>query len=167
MKPLFLILLTFTTILLISCKDDDNETPSRETISFGGITSTDETGIPISVDPSDWKLSESWSGKENYLFFQKMDEICLVEENTVSFIAYPNPCMGQFTLRIHKPEAMRFAFRIVDKDFNLVMWRDSIYSQSMVIDTRYFNILNDTVRMYYKLFGTSCELQGHGDILIN
>jgi len=85
MKLLLLVFLVFPLLLFNSCKDDKEETSKKETISFGGITSTDEFGFPISIDATDWRLSESWSGKENYLFIQKMDELSFALAGRVTF----------------------------------------------------------------------------------
>ena len=81
-------------------------------------------------------------------------------------VAYPNPCKSIIRLDIAKPDSSRFAFRIVDKDFNVLVSHDSITAGAIAITLQEFNISNEIVRIYYKILKENCELRGHGDIKI-
>jgi arginyl-tRNA--protein-N-Asp/Glu arginylyltransferase len=89
-------------------------------------------------------------------------------ENTDYIIhpSYLNHYSTKFNLGFTKPAGSRFAFRIVDRNYNVILSLDSVYSNGLLIDVQGFDITNDTVRMYYKFFGPDCELKGHGDIKI-
>jgi len=57
-----------------------------------------------------------------------MDHYCTVENFDHSIISYPNPSDGIFILNITKPDETLLAIRIVDKEFNVLFAKDSIYS---------------------------------------
>jgi len=148
-------------ILFLSCKkENDNNT------IFTGITVTDNVGRISSRDTTDWKLFENWSEKENSLFDDNLNSACSTGDFDYSIIAYPNPCSGIINLHISKPETMRLAFRVVDKNYNVLITQDSLYSSTIAFNFSYIHISNETVRIYYKLYGESCAFRGHGDLKI-
>lgn len=149
--------------MLFSCEKEKEESNTNEII-FEGISITDVYGGLSSQDTTDWNLNDIWMDKENSLFTEKKDNKCSSDE--YSIISYPNPCDGIFLLRLTKPDDSRFAFRVVDKDFNVLVTQDSIMSNSIAISLEGFNVSNEIVRIYYKYFGMDCELKGHGDIKI-
>jgi len=160
-----IVLFIVTPLIIISCdkeKDDNN----IDEIVFSGITMRDNVGNTLSQDTNDWQLHDNWTDKENSLFFEKMNGICSTEDYDYYIISYPNPCSGMFFLHLSKPNYSRLAFRIVDKDFNILLSRDSITSTCIAINIGEFNVSNEIVRIYYKFFGQNCELKGHGDIKI-
>ncbi len=152
------------SLLIISCEKGKND-ENQDNIVFGGITCTTYEGIIISKDTNDWKLNEFWNVNEVSLFVNQMENHCNNNDLEYSIIAYPNPCGGIFYLDISKPEESLFAFRIIDKEFNVLMSKDSIRT-SIAISLNDFGLMNDTVRIYYKFLGHECELNGHGDIKI-
>jgi hypothetical protein len=160
----FMIFLSIFSILAFSCKKENGD--KNQSFVFSGITSTNNTGEIISLDTNDWKTIETWTNNENSLFTEKKELWCISTTINYSIIAYPNPCNGIFNLHISMPDEARLAFRIVDKDFKVLVSRDSIFSTSMAINLSDLNISNDIVRIYYKFFGPDCELKGHGDIKI-
>jgi hypothetical protein len=160
------IIISIITFLTFSCEKENTDNNKMDTITFNGITKTTINGELISQDASDWKLQESWTDKETSLFIEKKDNSCIPENNNYSIISYPNPCDGIFNLHISKPDGCRLAFRIVDKNFNVLLSQDSVFSTSLGINLNDSGISNDTVRIYYKFFGSDCELKGHGDIKI-
>jgi len=154
--------------VITSCEDDPviADTPPK-TIVFNGITITDNNGWVIQNDPDDWKLTESWTEKENSLFVEKNVNLC--DNGNPDYAIHPshlNSSSSQFNLNFTKPAGSRFAFRIVDRNYNVLLSNDSIFTNAIVFDVQSFNIKNDTVRMYYKYLGPDCELKGHGDIKI-
>lgn len=164
--------LAFVTILIvsgfiISCEDDKNNTnPKSDAIVFEGITVTDSLGKVTKNDPTDWKLTDIWTDKEDSLFSEKKVNSCNTGDFSYSISPYPNPCGDRFNLHISKPAETRLAFRIVDRNYKVLLSLDSVFVNGLAIDVKDFNITNDTVRIYYKFLGLDCELKGHGDILI-
>ncbi len=158
-------LLPVLLIMIVSCEKEKKKDNSNE-IVFEGITMTDEFGNLINRDTTDWKFTDNWTDKESALFSEKRDNICSIENLNYSIVVFPNPCNSIIRLDISKPESSRFAFRIVDKDFNVLVSHDSIYWGAIGITLEEFNISNEIVRMYYKILGENCELRGHGDIKI-
>lgn len=153
---------------LSSCKEDKNLADNKpEIIVFKGITLTDNQGWVIENDLSDWQLAESWNETENSLFAEKKTNFCDTANIGFKVVSYPNPCNDIFWLYISKPVETRFAFRLVDRNYNLLLSQDSVYSNGIAINVQRFNIKNDTVRLYYKFLGLDCELKGHGDIKID
>jgi len=170
----FLILISLLlSLFYFSCendkvdpKDETDLNEETDTIIFYEITKTTETGAIISDDTTDWKFDDEWSETENSLFPTNIKNNCNSDNYNYSIIAYPNPCEDLFRLDISKPNEDRFSFRIVDRDYNILMSNDSIYSSSILIKTTDLEISDDTVRMYYKLIAQDCESKGHGDIKI-
>ncbi len=155
-------------ILASSCERNNTVTKIKDpdVIIFKGITQTDNNGWVMTNDATDWVISELWNEKENSLFPESNVSSCDTSNDSFTVYSYPNPCYGVFSLIITKPAESRFAFRIVDRNYNVLLSLDSVYSNGLSIDVRGFNIVNDTVRMYYKFFNPDCELKGHGDIKI-
>jgi hypothetical protein len=61
----------------------------------------------------------------------------------------------------------KFMLRIVDRDYNIITSTDSILPyRNHFFDLKDLNIINDTVRVYYKIINDNCELKGHGDLVI-
>jgi hypothetical protein len=160
MKKITLICAIFT-LFISSCKNDE------KLIKFEGITKTDATGSLISKDETDWNFEENWINQENILFTEKKDISCNTGSFAYSIKAFPNPCKDIFFLHISKQETDRFAFRIVNNDFDVLASYDSIYSSGIAINLSEKNVNNSIVRIYYKVFGEDCELKGHGDIQVN
>jgi hypothetical protein len=151
-----LIMSVFTS----SCEKDTEEN------LFTGITESNEFGETISVDETDWNLTENWNETENSLFSESFDNLCSTDSEYYLLSAYPNPCDDIAMLKFIVPDDKRVAFRIVDKDYNILVSQDNA-SSDIAINFEYLKVQNDIVRVYYKIFGESCELNGHGDIKVN
>ncbi len=151
-----LLILTFAN----SCKKDIKNS------LFNGITETNEFGDIISIDETDWNLNENWNKTENSLFSETFDNICNTDNEEYVLIAYPNPCSDFGTLHFSVPENKRVAFRIVDSDYKVLISDDSARSE-IAINFQDMNVNNKMVRVYYKIYGDSCELKGHGDIRVD
>ncbi|MHC1774907.1 MAG: hypothetical protein AB9834_05775 [Lentimicrobium sp.] len=162
-KPAFL--LSILLFLLVSCEKDKKNGNSDE-IAFEGISITDDYGNLIFQDTTDWKFTENWSETESSLFSEKRDKTCTPENYDCSIVIYPNPCNSVFRFDIAIPDSSRFAFRIVDKDFKVLVSHDSIPRGAIGVTLTDFNLSNEVVRMYYKVLADNCELRGHGDIQI-
>jgi len=133
---------------------------------FTGITQMDNFGTVQGIqDTTDWRCNDSFTDKENALFPESSAEPCkLVSYKT---IFYPNPCRKKSTLYFVKDPSVRVAFRLVDKDFNVIMSKDSIYNSPLEFDLSSFKT-DDTIRLYYKFITKDkCEYNGHGDIFVN
>jgi len=131
---------------------------------FSGITETDSYGNTISSDNDDWDFNDSWSKKELALFSEGLDEGCIIEGN-LSAAAYPNPCNSIFNLAFVLPEGKWLDIRIVNSDYDILYEKDSLtLSRTMQIEVTGYS--NEIIRVYYRIQDSSCELKGHGDILI-
>lgn len=132
-------------------------------ISFDGITRTDNYGVVLSNDPTDWTFDDTWRQKEADLFTSSYKKGCAPAGNN-KIIAYPNPCSGVFQLSVQMPAAGRLELRLVDKNFRVLASSDSISNQTIGLQVG--NGVKGTVRLYYKLIDGDCEYRGHGDILV-
>lgn len=154
------------------------EVPEIGPIVFGGITATDNNGALIyDNDSTDWKVNENWNIKEEALFNIKRDNYCFSEEviiippftSSLRVISvYPNPNTGRFIIETFDSTNYSLLVRIVDRDYNVLESFDTTasYTQGTFFDLRDLNIINDTIRVYYKIIEEDCELKGHGNLLI-
>ncbi len=134
---------------------------------FTGITETDETGIILKSDTNDWQFSDSWNRQEQSLFDMGFSMDCSLENYFYQVTAYPNPCVDTCRFYIDMPTLDHcFVYRIVDDQFNLLLSGETNCS-SLVINIKEIKKSSEVVRMYYKILNHTCELRGHGDILIN
>jgi hypothetical protein len=156
MKKISITILTLLAILS-SCEEEN------ENNIFKGITETNESGFVIgSVDDSDWNFDDSWNDKETDLFSESFENMCFIDES-YHILAYPNPSNDVCYISFYLGEDKRVAYRIVDKDYNVIFSTDSA-SSTMAISLERMNLSNETIRIYYKVFSENCELKGHGDI---
>ena len=161
MRRALLFLSTLYITLIISCEENNNPIPE---ITFNGITKTNGVGQVLTQDASDWQFSDDWDDKEISLFAEHNNHLC--NTHNYSITAFPNPCIHRFQVYLSKQANQRFAYCLVDRYYNVLLYSDSTYSSSFYINVDEFNILNDTIRLYYKLIESDCELRGHGDILL-
>ncbi len=156
-----LIPLTILLALLFSCN-----TKELNDIIFEGITKTDVKGQVISYDHTDWNFNDEWKDKEKNLFDIKHDTQCESGDIQYEIIAYPNPSAYSFFL-FHKIDENRsLSYKIVDKDFNVVLSKENAASnEQFLLDENKFKS-GDILRIYYKVLGENCEMKGHGDIKI-
>jgi len=132
-------------------------------IVFEGLTLIDENGLVLGFDSDDWRLDDEWRDDEAALFMENKSTDCN-DAAGWDIIGYPNPSDGQFFIQMAKPESVRLAYRLVDEDLNVLISRDSIFNDVIIVNARNF-LIQDTVRMYYKLIDGECEYRGHGDLL--
>lgn len=161
-----LALSVIVSFLSVGCKDNEPENPVKETekITFKGIVERDARGIPYTEDPDDWKFTDKWVEQELSLFGNSLGTNCLLPES-YGIIAYPNPCIDKVSIHVNKPDSVRLALRIVDRNFKVLMSKDSLYSKITMFDVGSLGV-QDTVRVYYKFMNGSCEFRGHGDVVI-
>lgn len=162
--------LIYSTICLLSVssctkdKVDDNLFPE-----FTGITSRSLDGTTISFDQSDWNFRDQWSELEHSLFLERYANVCPPERGNFTIQLYPNPVQYVFALQMWISDTVDIEFRIVDKNFNVVMTEsiDTVANQfKRTYDLSHIRRPKEVFRMYYKIYGRNCELRGHGDILI-
>lgn len=162
----FLVLSVMISVTLFGCENNEVDNPDEEIpkITFKGIVERDARGMPYTEDPDDWKLTDKWVAQELKLFGLSLNNNCALPES-YGIIAYPNPAINQVTIHVNKPNSVRMAVRIVDKNFKTRMSFDSLYATMTAIDLS--GIAGaDTVRVYYKFLDGSCEFRGHGDLVI-
>lgn len=151
---------------LFSCNQNDPTDPVKEPekIKFSGILVRDAKGLPLSpVDPDDWNIKDTWVEQEISLFGSNFRTDCPATDYEI--IAYPNPAIDKASIHVYKPDSVRLAIRIVDKNFKTLFAKDSLYSKINMVDFSAFGI-TDTVRVYYKFINGGCEFRGHGDVVI-
>jgi hypothetical protein len=142
---LFVLAICVFTGLAVSCKG--NVAKPSDDIVFRGIRVTDVNGRVYENDLTDWLLDENWNDKENSLFVEKMTNLCNTENIDYKVVTYPNPCNGIFNLYISKPIESRIAFRIVDRNYNVLFSQDLVFTNGTAINVYGFNIEDDTVRI--------------------
>jgi len=147
--------------LCVSCENGED---ASKKIDFKGITERNENATLQSRDTTDWRLDDEWNETEHTLFEETAEKPCNSVTDSFFILAYPNPCGSVLRIDLYKPDTMRLAYRIVDSNLDILMARDSVYSNSFVINANSLGGSNDIVRMYYKLIDRNCELKGHGDI---
>lgn len=153
----------YILILLISWSCDSDEFNP----GFIGITETDDTGIILKSDTNDWRFTDKWNSDEEALFDMGFSTTCSLENYFYQVTAYPNPCTDVCCLYIDMPTRdHRFYYRIVDEDMNVLLLGQTGCS-TLIINVAQFQKSSEIVRMYYKILNHTCELRGHGDILIN
>jgi hypothetical protein len=143
------------------------------TINFNGITKTDFNAQPLgAVDPTDWTLNDNWTAQEIALFSGGRTVCTSVLSDEKIFSAAPNPAAGgEFNVGVQAKENVGFMFRIIDKNFNVLLKNDTLTFKTGY-NTLTFNLpsanitIKDTVRIYYKMVRGTCEMRGHGDVLI-
>ncbi|MBS2097910.1 hypothetical protein [Carboxylicivirga linearis] len=146
-------------VLIWSCEKEEVNP------EFGGITETDDTGIVLKSDDNDWTFYESWSNQIEDLFSGGYESDCSLDSYLYQVSAYPNPCVDNCFLKISMPMGHTFHYRIVDEDLNVLLSGETS-NTSLKINVSEIGKTNEVVRMYYKILNHSCELRGHGDIMI-
>ena len=114
----FINILFAVTFLLfvVNCKKD-----GRNKINARAITQTDNLGNLIgTADPTDWRFDDQWSNEEFALFnfADTVNRAGLLQADTVSGIAYPNPATDviRFTFATNKSTLIKII--IVDEDLH-------------------------------------------------
>jgi hypothetical protein len=145
---------------MVGCQTKD----TSPKIKFSGVTQTDKFGTVVGkADSSDWRLDDKWVDKEKALFNATYNDGGSLPEN-LSVVFFANPCRGQSVLYIKKDTTVRLSVRLVDKEFNVLFSKDSIYDNKLLLDLNSL-AMNDTVRLYYKFIDDkNNEFKGHGDI---
>lgn len=152
-------------VSLIACSKDKEDAKKDSKIIFKGITMLDEMGNPLSnPDTTDWRFDDKWTTEEEDLFAVKnagSNQKCLTQ-----IIFYPNPFQDLSIIHLNNfPNSSRMSIRLVNKDFKILLKKDSIYG-SIYFSPRDVSSY-DTLRLYYKLTDAlNFEHRGHGDILI-
>jgi hypothetical protein len=157
-------LLWINFVFLISCNKEENIIQNT-TINFNGITKTDEQGVPITLDSTDWNIKDVWMLKEQALFPNQYKTDCKPDW-PYTIVLYPNPNNGYLAMSLNMPDDARLDIRLVDRFYNVLLSKDSIDKKQIIFDVKN-QIPKDTLRMYYKFVNSGCEFRGHGDIIIN
>lgn len=157
--------------LFLSCDDDDTPGPVLPpTIQFGGIHLVDVNGNSLGGgDPTDWNLEDSWEDQVLALFDEERS-LCADASAYNAVSAFPNPAQQEVIVPYILKDSADLQLRIVDRDYQLLRSIEVIdvfgpgFNQ---VSIRLDDLgVTDTVRFYYKLIGTNCELRGHGDVII-
>ncbi len=149
-----------SALLLHNCKQEE---VNEDTVGFTGITTTNNLGVILSTDTTDWKFNEEWKPQESGLFTSNYPTACQPGFN-YRFTGFPNPAKDIFALSPSLPTSARIELRVVDQQFNKLLSMDSLRGPVMIRGSDW-NV-KGMVRVYYKLIDNNCEFRGHGDILI-
>ncbi len=152
----------FILALLVTISCEKNE----DRIIFSGITETNGVGEILSEDNTDWNFNDDWNSIEKSLFKINYEKSCTNDLGNYSIIGYPNPCYNICDLHIQLPENKLIDIRVVDDKFNILISQDSL-DKDIALNFNNLNIHNKLLRVYYRVYDTDCELNGHGDIKIN
>jgi hypothetical protein len=156
---------------LLACKKEE------DSISFRGITTTDEVGHILEEDNTDWTKDVSWSEAEMKLFAKEdaFNYSDLGENTTVTQTsrAFPNPCWKEFQIQFFVDQPSVFKCVIVDNRLNPVQPLNEFKINSEI--GLNFNVADRTkfkageiYRMYYVFYNKEKKPSyfGHGDIKI-
>jgi hypothetical protein len=170
------ILFGFTFLLFApNCKKD-----GKNKINARSITSTDKLGNLIgTADPTDWRFDDQWSNEVLALldFADTVNRAGLLQADTVSAIAYPNPAADVigFTFATNRSTLIKMV--IVDENLHPLV----NYYQKLIRSGQSFAFLNvqfdltsngfssgNYYRIYYALYSESgLYKRGHGDFKRN
>lgn len=176
MKKLISCIVLALSILVVGCKKEDtNNTTTGNTSQFpvfSGYTATDMNAVPMgSADTTDWTHDNSWLTSEKNLFPQLQNMTSNFEPyaSIYMFPAFPNPISATTNFLLSKESDVRFSFRVVNKNFNVLLSQDSMYSSTFALNTAGLTSSTDTMVRIYYLFerNDSCLFKGHGDLKIN
>ena len=153
-------------VCFAACEDKKDPVPAA-TIDFSGLTLVDDLGQALSSpDADDWRTNDTWSQAELDLFDGATLPLCggSIEASP----AFPNPCDNVLGFRFVATENSLGYFRVVDEDFNVLLKIDSVPYEpgTNFIQMNVSAIQPDTVRLYYRVIGSTCESRGHEDVLV-
>ena len=150
--------------IIFSCKDED---VAKGVITISGINKLDVEANPIgSNDITDWKFTDSWSFGEENLFKKDNSSNTATESTAPNFsvvvIGYPNPAKSRIFVAFQLEKDMYYDYRIVDKNLNIKLKRDSVKPGGILFgDSAFVN--NELYRIYYKIHSDQKIYRGHGD----
>lgn len=150
---------------IFACEDKKDPVPAS--LDFSGLTLTDDQGQALSApDSDDWRSNDTWTAAEQGLFDGATLALC--GGSAEASPAFPNPCGNALGFRFVATENSLGYFRVVDEDFNVLLKIDSVPYEvgSKIIQLNFSAIQPDTVRLYYRIIGSTCESRGHGDVLV-
>ncbi|HMN88632.1 MAG TPA: hypothetical protein PKD70_00850 [Saprospiraceae bacterium] len=175
----FYLLITLSALYLLhtacpgSTKDNDELDVPYIITDFKDITVTDESGLILSKDSSDWILDALWSAKEAALFdVMSVYKFCPIANNQEVVPAYPNPNNGRFFMGLRGMQGYRVTLHLVDRNLTSLRRFDSFtiaQNQPSLFFALNLQDINasDTLRLYYRIQREDgCELRGHGDLLL-
>ena len=147
--------LLLISIFFFACKR------STFSIQFSGVTPRDASGaIMGTADSNDWNFNDQWQAQESALFNTTYTSNC--PAGAYSAYAYPNPCSDVFYLRFNGDSSTRIDIRIVDKNFTVLLSKDSVTNGLIAVNSASYP--SGISRVYYKMIKNGCEFRGHGDI---
>jgi len=163
MKKKHLIFIAILTIA-ISCKKD-----IFNLTSFDGYTSRNLDGFVIgNEDSTDWNTNDEWKAREKNLFedYDNYEYISL-SADTLTIKALPNPTADYLYLSLIKNENVKFDFRIVNEDWEILHSENDLTNKKISFNLK--DYINDEaiVRIYYRFKTPDNKAYiGHGDIKI-
>lgn len=138
--------------------------------SFDGYTSRNFEGFLVGTeDETDWKLNDEWKRNERNLFtaYDSYTYDCANDES-IEIKALPNPTSQFVYISMIKDSTVKFDYRIVNEDWEVLKSGDDITDNSFSVDV--IDLVDDeiVIRMYYRFKKSdNCAFIGHGDIRIN
>lgn len=166
-KTILQTLLFSLLIFALSCSSCDEDDEIIAFPTFTGFSLTDDNGQALSnPDTTDWRVDDSWEQVEKGLF--DLPELPLCSGDGAVSPAFPNPCGSVLSFRFISTANTTGYFRVVDKDFNVLIESDSVPFEAgpKIISLNFSTVVADTVRLYYRIVNGNCEYRGHGDVLV-
>lgn len=150
--------------LLCNCKKEGvKEEIDENNVIFSGISRTNNFGVVLSADTTDWKFNDIWKPQESSLFTSNHQSDCKMAFN-YRLTSFPNPAKDIVTLNPSLPVSARIELRVVDQNFNKLFSLDSLRGPIQIRVSEWG--IKGIVRVYYKFIDNNCEFKGHGDILL-
>jgi len=164
MKKTYLFLF-FIIIISVSCKNKD----IFNLTSFDGYTSRNLEGFVVgTADSTDWTINDDWKRNPKKLFEDYDNyQYNTTTTDTLTIKALPNPTSQNVYLSLIKPESVKFDYRIVNENWDILHSENDITNKKITINIKEYITDESVVRIYYR-FKTSDNKAfiGHGDIRI-
>lgn len=172
LAALFLANLLFST----GCEKKKNN-PGNDCLAkldFTKITSTDEIGNQISVDPTDWTNEVAWCEQEYSLFSTTGLDLEGSDTSALFTLLFPNPLNRVGVMVLIRPKLCPFHCAIVNRSFQ-VLDTFSIPNKTgnMLVQRDFSDSLKYRPGEYYRIYFAAHStakmffFKGHGDFYIS
>jgi hypothetical protein len=170
--PVFLVIIL---ILAIGCKKKTTETSSDclSRMDFTKITYTDENGLTLSQDTTDWKNDPSWCDIEYALFNTNNLNLSGSDTSKLFTILFPNPLRDVGLIVLIRKKLCPIQYVVVNRSFQVLDTFSIPNVTGTVLKELHFS---DSLKYkhgeYYRIYyAAHCTNQlfffkGHGDFKI-
>lgn len=172
----FTVFIILSCLLVLSgCKKKTSETNDcLSAMDFTGITFTDEVGVTLFQDTTDWKNDASWCDIEYALFNTNKLNLAGSDTSKPYTVIFPNPLrdVGELVLIRSKPFPVQYvivnrSFQVLDT-FSIPNFTGTVLKELHFSDTLKYK-RGQYYRIYYAAHSTNhlFFFKGHGDFKVD